>query len=109
MKFISIKPISKRWINTIRVQIGQLEELDNATCWREINGDPIKLARIKRKALNGYKKDGNDNGEIYFNIIYNDLYDITKFRDREYIKNYLLKHLDPVKDQEIYDYIIKKF
>ena len=105
MKFISVRPISKRWINTIKVQSGQLAEITNVSYWRDVTNNPSKLEKIKRDAITEYEKDGNKNAEVQFNIVHNDLYDITKFKDINILKNYMLDHLDPIKDSEIVDYI----
>lgn len=109
MKFISVRPISKRWINTIKVQSGQLAEISNVSFWRDVTNNPSKLEKIKRDAITEYEKDGNKNAEVQFNIVHNDFYDITKFKDINILKNYMLNHLDPIKDVEIIDYINEEF
>lgn len=106
MKFVTVRPILPGWIGTINEQCDQLMGIANATCWREVTGSPSKLAKIKRKAIEEYNKDNkNMNGEIAFNIVYNDFYDITKFRDKSILKDYMISHLDPVKDKEIIEKI----
>lgn len=109
MKFISVRPILPGWIGTIIEQSDQLAEINNAGYWRDVMNDPIRMERIKRQAINTYKKDGNKNAEAQFNIVHNDFYDIRKFRDKNVIKNYLISHLDPIKDQGMIDHIEEKF
>lgn len=108
MKFISVKPILKGWINTIKVQSAQLSEITNNSYWRDVTNNPSRLEKIKRDAIYEYEKDDNKNGEVQFNIVHNDFYDITKFKDISIIKNYMINHADRIKDQEIIDYINKE-
>lgn len=105
MKVISIRPILTGWIGTIKNQIKELNKITNSSHWREVLDNPTRLSKIKEDALKDYAKDGNLNGEIYFNLVYNDINDISKFKDKEFIKNYLISKLDPRKDKDMIDYI----
>jgi len=108
MKFVAVRPISKTWISTINEQCEQLAGINNASYWREVMNSPIRMEKIKRWALDEYEKGGNKNAEVQFNIIHNDFYDITKFKNKDILKNYMLNHLDPIEDQDIIDHINKQ-
>ena len=105
MKFVAVRPISKTWISTINEQCEQLAGINNASYWREVANDPVKLEKIKRKAISDFENDGNKNGEVLFNIVHNDLYDITKFKDINVLKKYMINRLDPAKDQDMINYV----
>lgn len=105
MKFISIRPISTSWIGTIKNQNKELIKIKNTSYWREVANDPVRLEKIKRKAISDFENDGNKNGEILFNVVHNDLYDITKFKDINILKNYMISHLDPIEDQDMINYV----
>ena len=104
MKFISIKPKLTSWVSTIYEQSGQLNNITKVSYWREVTNNKSKLLKIRNDAIAKYSKDGNSNGEIYFNIVYNDFYDIDKFKDKDLLKSYLLNHCDS-DEKDMYEYI----
>lgn len=107
MKFISVKPILTSWVKTIDNQSGMLTGITNASFWRDVTNDPLKLEKIKRRAIDEYERDGNRNGDIQFNIVYNTFYDITMFKNRAMLKSYMMSHLDP--NDDMYKYVENKF
>lgn len=107
MKFISVKPILTGWVGTIIEHLYQLSRINNQSYWRNIHNNQAKLNDIRRKAIKEYEKDGNKNGDIQFNVVYNNFYSILLFRDIKFVKLYLINHCD--NDENMISYINNKF
>ena len=88
MKIVMNKEVLKRWINTVIAQNEELLKITNKTYWAEAK---TKMNSIKVKAINEYVADGNNNEYVAFNIVYNDFSNIELFKDKNKLKNYMIK------------------
>ena len=88
MKIVMINNILTGWIGTIFEQNKQLIDITNKSHWISAKQ---KMDYIKNKAIKEYTDDGNSNGEIAFNIVYNDFPNIELFKDKELLRNYIIK------------------
>lgn len=91
MKIVMINNILNSWIGTVFEQNDQLMNITNKSYWSEAKQ---KMTYIKNEAIREYTKDGNPNAEIAFNIVYNDFPNIELFKDKELLRNYIIKYIN---------------
>lgn len=105
MKFLSQDNLLTGWVGTIKEHVNQLSCITNKTYWREVKSDIKKLEKIKRRAISIFEDDGNENGEQFYTLVHNEFYDIEMFKDREKVKQYMIRLCNKKKNSDMEDYI----
>lgn len=108
MKIVSVKNKSGSWVKTVFEQYEQLIEITNETFWRDVKKDPIRLERIKRKAIHEYIKDGNLNANVWYNFVDNEFnHDIREFQNLEKLRDFMINHAG--NDDTFIDFVNKQY